>query len=41
MAFQGFTGYYAIIAYSEILLQDEFKEGTGKKIGPRGGVLLI
>lgn len=40
MAFQCLTGYYAIIAYSVNLLNDDFGGGD-KKITPRQGVFLI
>ena len=39
MAFQCLTGYYAIIAYSEVLLDEDFSEG--RKINTRQGVFLI
>ena len=41
MAFQCLTGYYAIICYSEVLLQDYFGEGSGRKIDARQGIFLI
>lgn len=40
MAFQCLTGYYAIIAYSEVLLRDKFGDGS-RKIDTRQGVFLI
>ena len=40
MIFQCLTGYYAIIAYSEILLRDNFGDGK-RKIDTRQGVFLI
>mmetsp|Transcript_15002 Transcript_15002/g.20364 ORF Transcript_15002/g.20364 Transcript_15002/m.20364 type:complete len:408 (+) Transcript_15002:200-1423(+) len=39
MAFQCLTGYYAIIAYSEVLLDEDFS--SGRKINTRQGVFLI
>ena len=41
MAFQCLTGYYAIIAYSETLLEDDFNAESGRKINTRQGVFLI
>ena len=41
MAFQCLTGYYAIICYSEVLLQDFFGEGTDRRINARQGIFLI
>ena len=41
MAFQCLTGYYAIIAYSDVLLQEYFGEGTNQSINARQGVFLI
>ena len=41
MAFQCLTGYYAIIAYSDVLLQDYFGEGSNRRINARQGVFLI
>ena len=41
MAFQCLTGYYAIIAYSSVLLEDDFGEGSGRSINARQGVFLI
>ena len=41
MAFQCLTGYYAIIAYSDVLLQEYFGEGTDQSINARQGVFLI
>lgn len=35
------TGYYAIIAYSETLLEDDFNAESGRKINVRQGVFLI
>ena len=35
MAFQCLTGYYAIIAYSETLLEDDFNAESGRKINTR------
>jgi len=40
MAFQCLTGYYAIIAYSSNLLQDDFGSGENG-ISARQGVFLI
>ena len=40
MAFQCLTGYYAIIAYSQNLLADDFG-GPDSKITARQGVFLI
>lgn len=39
MMFQCFTGYYAIIAYSEVLLEDNF--GEDQKITARTGTYLV
>ena len=39
MAFQCLTGYYAIIAYSEVLLREDFGEGPG--LTTRDGVFII
>ena len=41
MAFQCLTGYYAIIAYSSVLLEDDFGESSGRNINARQGVFLI
>ena len=41
MAFQCLTGYYAIIAYSSVLLRDDFGGDAGRKIDARQGVFLI
>ena len=35
MAFQCLTGYYAIIAYSSVLLRDDFGAGSDRKINAR------
>ena len=40
MAFQCLTGYYAIIAYSEVLLSDSFGDGS-RRITTRQGVFLV
>ena len=41
MAFQCLTGYYAIIAYSSVLLEDDFGAESGRSINARQGVFLI
>ena len=41
MAFACLTGYFAIIAYSSVLLEDDFGEGSGRSINARQGVFLI
>ena len=41
MAFQCLTGYYAIIAYSSVMLEEDFGGNSGRKINPRQGVWLI
>lgn len=41
MAFQCLTGYYAIIAYSSVLLQDDFGSGADGGFSARQGVFLI
>ena len=41
MAFQCLTGYYAIIAYSSVLLRDDFGGDADRKINARQGVFLI
>ena len=41
MAFQCLTGYYAIIAYSAVLLEDDFSDTSGRSLTARQGVYLI
>ena len=41
MAFQCLTGYYAIIAYSSVLLKDDFSASDNRRVNARQGVFLI
>jgi len=41
MMFQCFTGYYAILTYSDILLAKEFDEEQRKKVTARPGTYLV